>query len=400
MNSLLNFRSSGLILAAYLALTPTAFASKLITREETPWLFGGLDLGYSDLSKVTVTEKAKSGYHLDLKGVAAFYREDWIFDLGVGWFNNNMSYSDSAYKVRVITNGIFVEGSPRYRLDESWSVGPLVNWIFSNGTSFDERQQADDPVKSAFLAGLRVNWETWIGESTLLRLGGHWLTDLNVKDRTLNIFSGDIQIGFPLGGGDSREPVARVAPRTQIAAAAPAKKARPPVARVTAPRMVTISLGEELVLFPTAKWDVLPVYRNNLSRFATLLRERSSLWGGLKVEGHTDIRGRYESNIKLSKNRADAVRRVLVDEGIPSSKVDAQGFGPDRPVDSAKTPEAYARNRRVEIQLTDVADPEKLSREISEGWEMSQGTSQAEPSEVPAPNVKPRKKSTTPGLSF
>ena len=77
----------------------------------------------------------------------------------------------------------------------------------------------------------------------------------------------------------------------------------------------------------------------------------------LRVDGHADrnpIRtGRFASNWELSAARAIAVAQLLIQEGLPSNRVAATAFGDNQPLDPADTPEAYARNRRIELRLTD-----------------------------------------------
>lgn len=71
------------------------------------------------------------------------------------------------------------------------------------------------------------------------------------------------------------------------------------------------------------------------------------------IEGHTDSRGRYKKNVKLSQRRADAVKRFLAKRGnVEASRLSTVGYGPDRPlVPDARTAEEHARNRRVEFKL-------------------------------------------------
>ena len=77
----------------------------------------------------------------------------------------------------------------------------------------------------------------------------------------------------------------------------------------------------------------------------------------LRVDGHTDkqpIRTeRFPSNWELSTARAVSVVRFLAQQGIPEQRMAATGFGEFHPVDSADTPEAWQKNRRIEIKLTD-----------------------------------------------
>ncbi|MCP3978498.1 MAG: OmpA family protein [bacterium] len=73
----------------------------------------------------------------------------------------------------------------------------------------------------------------------------------------------------------------------------------------------------------------------------------------LAVEGHTDSTGSTEVNHKLSIERAEAVKQFLSEMGVTPGKMQAQGFGPDRPVAPNDTPEGRAKNRRVEIVVID-----------------------------------------------
>lgn len=78
----------------------------------------------------------------------------------------------------------------------------------------------------------------------------------------------------------------------------------------------------------------------------------------LRVDGHTDNiplsgAGRYRDNWELSAARAIAVVRFLIENGVPSSRLVAAGFGEFQPLDPADTPEARSRNRRIELKLTE-----------------------------------------------
>ena len=68
--------------------------------------------------------------------------------------------------------------------------------------------------------------------------------------------------------------------------------------------------------------------------------------------GHTDATGDAESNKKLSLQRAEAVKRRIVELAASDpSRVAAEGMGPDQPLESNETPTGRALNRRVEITL-------------------------------------------------
>ena len=76
----------------------------------------------------------------------------------------------------------------------------------------------------------------------------------------------------------------------------------------------------------------------------------------LRVDGHTDVRpigGGTRTNWDLSAARAIAVVQYMIGKNVPPQRLAAAGFGEFQPIDTDKTDEAYARNRRIELKLTD-----------------------------------------------
>lgn len=78
-----------------------------------------------------------------------------------------------------------------------------------------------------------------------------------------------------------------------------------------------------------------------------LLRQNSKL--KLFVVGHTDTDGSVESNMKLSSDRAAAVVKSLVENGIQAARLKSSGVGPYCPVETNRTDAGKAKNRRVEL---------------------------------------------------
>jgi peptidoglycan-associated lipoprotein len=74
-------------------------------------------------------------------------------------------------------------------------------------------------------------------------------------------------------------------------------------------------------------------------------------WGVVTVAGHCDERGSDEYNVALGERRAEAVKRYLVDLGIPSSRIRAVSFGESRPAMRGDGDAAWSRNRRAEMSL-------------------------------------------------
>lgn len=73
----------------------------------------------------------------------------------------------------------------------------------------------------------------------------------------------------------------------------------------------------------------------------------------VSVEGHTDSEGSTRFNLRLSDKRAQAVRQYLVARGVPAAMLTARGFGESLPIDTNRTEEGRATNRRVEFVITD-----------------------------------------------
>jgi OOP family OmpA-OmpF porin len=86
-----------------------------------------------------------------------------------------------------------------------------------------------------------------------------------------------------------------------------------------------------------------------LAEVVKLLNDDQNL--KLSIGGHTDNVGKAEFNMTLSDKRANSVKTYLVNKGIDESRLNAQGFGLEKPIADNKTAAGRAKNRRVELQL-------------------------------------------------
>ncbi len=101
------------------------------------------------------------------------------------------------------------------------------------------------------------------------------------------------------------------------------------------------------VLFDTGQYTLRPGAREKLAKISGIILAHPGL--KIAVEGHTDSVGGDAYNMKLSENRANAVRSYLVSQGLDSGIVTAQGFGKTRPVADNGTAAGRQQNRRVEM---------------------------------------------------
>jgi chemotaxis protein MotB len=118
------------------------------------------------------------------------------------------------------------------------------------------------------------------------------------------------------------------------------------------------------VLFPPGSANLGAAGQAQVARVAQVIREiadeiPSGIDWVLRVDGHTDrtpvsAGGQFADNWELSQARAlSVVRYMNAVQGIPANRLAATGFGEYQPVDLGDTPEALARNRRIELKFTE-----------------------------------------------
>jgi len=108
------------------------------------------------------------------------------------------------------------------------------------------------------------------------------------------------------------------------------------------------------VYFATAKDVILPKSFNLLQQVASVLKNNPQI-EKLRVEGHTDDQGNDASNLKLSQRRSITVRNFLIREGVAVERLEAEGYGETKPVDTNKTAAGRENNRRVEFNILRIA---------------------------------------------
>lgn len=103
------------------------------------------------------------------------------------------------------------------------------------------------------------------------------------------------------------------------------------------------------ITFEVDKSYVKPSFVETLDSVSLVLKEYTSTM--IEVAGHTDSTGSDAYNQRLSQERADAVRQVLISQGVQAVRIDTVGYGESRPIASNSTPAGRQQNRRVELTL-------------------------------------------------
>lgn len=119
--------------------------------------------------------------------------------------------------------------------------------------------------------------------------------------------------------------------------------------------LIPVREGQTIVLnnlfFNQSKYDILPPSYPELNRIIDLMKEYPTM--EVMIEGHTDgADDNLMLNVKLSQERANEVKRYLVEKGgINGNHIQTKGWGPSRPIASNATEETRRKNRRVEFSI-------------------------------------------------
>jgi peptidoglycan-associated lipoprotein len=110
----------------------------------------------------------------------------------------------------------------------------------------------------------------------------------------------------------------------------------------------SLVLSDDAVKFPVNKHELSQEAEDKLKDFAERLKgENKNVY--LEIQGHTDSTGAKDYNLNLGEARAETVRRFLNKQGIALNRMSTISYGQDEPVDSNKTKDGRAKNRRVVV---------------------------------------------------
>ncbi len=110
----------------------------------------------------------------------------------------------------------------------------------------------------------------------------------------------------------------------------------------------SLVLSDDAAKFPVNKHELSKEAEDQLMAFAERLKgENKNVY--LEIQGHTDSTGDDSYNLRLGEQRAEAVRRYLNKQGVALNRMSTISYGPNEPVESNKTREGRAKNRRVVV---------------------------------------------------
>jgi outer membrane protein OmpA-like peptidoglycan-associated protein len=122
------------------------------------------------------------------------------------------------------------------------------------------------------------------------------------------------------------------------------------------------------LIFEVGKAIIKPSSFPYLDELVTVIQDPEALTWSLEIQGHTDNKGGDDYNQKLSEDRANAVKKYLVDKGIKAERIIAKGFGLTKPIATNDTAEGREKNRRVEFTIKKPDASAPTSDQVKKAW--------------------------------
>jgi OOP family OmpA-OmpF porin len=148
-------------------------------------------------------------------------------------------------------------------------------------------------------------------------------------------------------------------PGAHISAALPAPEPPKEVAKAVVepePAAVQVTSGhiaiEEKIQFEPWSAKILDSSNSILNEVAAVLRKSPNITK-IEIQGHTARTGQAKRALKLSRDRAMAVRDFLIQRGVVKDRLEAKGYGESQPIANNGTKEGREKNRRVEFVIVE-----------------------------------------------
>jgi len=309
------------------------------------------------------------------------------YGLGVGhWYTNRWGLD-----LRALQNDLQLDNNP-LGIGSAKETHLLASGLFNLRPGADNwypylaagigGTNVESPYSGKSDATTRFNYHAGLG--VMGKLAENFMLDLSAKAVRVELpksrteYLATLGLGYTWGGGRKAAPVApppppppEPKPEPKPEPVAPPPPPPPPpapeppkqVAKPVPPPPAKIVLDEAVLHFANGKAELGPDATTAIRKVADGLKAYPGDYS-LEVSGHTSSVGGKALNKALAKRRADAVAKVLIDSGIPASKVTTVGVGPDKPIADNKTKEGQAKNRRVEIDVK-VKDGKAEVRQIT-----------------------------------
>ena len=273
---------------------------------------------------------------------------NWGPEIGIGYrFNQQFSLEAVYSEIRTDQKNDYSASLKNYRADLYYDLEDLSNGltpylVFGAGElqeSLKSTKNRED-TRLSFGGGLRKN----LTDNLAVRGGIRAIRSLDYSQTEAMV---NLALVWTFGAATKPEPapqpVAQTPIKKQPVVVAPPVQEPPPVLKPD----TTVNL---LIEFENDSATIREQFTERLLDVVEYMRKNP--YARIQIQGHTDDNGSVKYNMRLSQNRADAVKNTLVESfGIKSDRIEAKGFGPKKPVADNNTRDGRQKNRRVEAEL-------------------------------------------------
>jgi OmpA-OmpF porin, OOP family len=247
---------------------------------------------------------------------------------------------------------------PRHNLVTSVLQKCTAFWYSPNNKIKEQFIMFTGTQKGRIVVSVALVAMSCVGCSTMTSQYPSYWTDINgkyVKDgmghcvRTIAWTEASANADCDASLMKKAAPAPAPAPVTE-AAPAPAPAVAPVAVAPRKPSIVEKAFRLEGANFATGSSKLLKAADSKLNEVVDAAREYPDVQ--LDVTGYTDNVGNAQQNLKLSRERANAVKAYLVKNGVASGRINTKGAGADSPIADNATAEGRAKNRRVEVRYT------------------------------------------------
>ncbi|MFN7957720.1 MAG: OmpA family protein [Holophagaceae bacterium] len=334
-------------------------ALTLSAQQGTAWVAGHVGQTMFDKDKnFPLHFDLKDQFHYGL-GVGHWYTDRWGLDLRALRHDleaDKIPGAPSSEETHLLLSGLF-----NFRPGAANWYPYLAAGLGGTNVGKDYSPSGKDTTRFNYHAGLGLMGKP--AENFLLDLSAKAVSVELPKSRMEYLVT--LGLGYTWGGHRKAAPAPAPAPALRpepkpepVAPPPPPPPAPEPPKEVAKPvpppppppPPAKIVLDEAVLHFANNKAELGPDATAAIQKVADGLKAYPGAYT-LEVSGHTSSLGGKALNKALAKRRADAVAKVLVDSGIPASKLTTVGVGPDKPIADNATKEGQAKNRRVEIDV-------------------------------------------------
>ncbi len=302
------------------------------------------------------------GAHFGL-GAGHWYKNEWGVDLRLltSTMNGSGTLNSTSAKRQFLLTSVNFNFNPG---GTWWPYASFGLGGVQTGDPFSGKREST--TKLAIHAGL--GFHASIGDTLMWGMDWKAVRASEAQKFADNLFT--VGVGWRFSTGKKAAPVMPPvvvppppAPKEEIKPEPPPTPPAPPVpapvpvpeppkeeVKAVPPPPQKFVLDEASLHFANGKADLDEAGAAAIRKVADSLKGFTGKYS-VVVTGHTSAVGGKAFNKALSKKRAEAVAKVLVDSGVPAAAVSSEGAGPDKPLVDNKTKAGQAKNRRVEIDV-------------------------------------------------